>query len=107
MDGKQLSGYYTYRSFLDNPLPVNDFNTIKFDEAELFLIIGTDGTITGNMSTPAISQATEKDFMDIEGTIKYLYPEITLEFQAKGRANTKNFWSPVQLFVFCSKNLGQ
>jgi hypothetical protein len=89
MDGKQLSGYYTYRSFLDNPLPVNDFNTIKFDEAELFLIIGTDGTITGNMSTPALSQATEKDFMDIEGTIKYLYPEITLEFQAKGRANTK------------------
>ena len=88
MDSKELSGYYTYRSFTDNPLPVNDFDTIKIDEVELFLIISNDGTITGNISTPALSQAAEKDFMDIDETIKYLYPEITLEFQAKGRANT-------------------
>lgn len=91
MDGNQLSGYYTFRSFVDNPLPVNDFNTIKFEEAELFMTIGTDGTITGNISIPALAQAQEKDFMDIDGTITNVYPEITLEFQAKGRPNTKIF----------------
>jgi hypothetical protein len=29
------SGYGTYRSFVDKPLPVNDFNKIKFFEAEI------------------------------------------------------------------------
>ena len=33
---QELSGYFTYRGFLDNPLPVNDFNKIKSEEAELF-----------------------------------------------------------------------
>ena len=36
MDIRQLTGYYTYRSFLNNPIPVDDFNQIKFAEAELF-----------------------------------------------------------------------
>jgi hypothetical protein len=30
MEYEELTGYYTYRSFLDNPLPVDDFNEIKF-----------------------------------------------------------------------------
>ena len=36
MEAQELIGYYTYRSFLNNPLPVEDFNKIKFAEAELF-----------------------------------------------------------------------
>ena len=49
MGYEELIGYYTYRSFLDNPLPVNDFNNIKSVEAELFLIIHADGAITGTL----------------------------------------------------------
>ncbi len=56
----ELSGYYTYRSFLNNPLPVNDFNKIKLEEAELFLILQDDGTITGTMSFPPEPGTPEK-----------------------------------------------
>jgi hypothetical protein len=47
MEAQELTGYYTYRSLLDNPLPVDDFNRIKFAEAEIFLIVEADGTPTG------------------------------------------------------------
>lgn len=30
---EDLIGYFTYRSFLDRPAPVDDFNNIKFAEA--------------------------------------------------------------------------
>ena len=60
MDVRQLTGYYTYRSFLNNPIPVDDFNQIKFAEAELFLNVQTDGTITGTLSFPAQSCTSRK-----------------------------------------------
>ena len=65
MDIRQLTGYYTYRSFLNNPIPVDDFNQIKFAEAETFINVQTDGTITGTLSFPAQSAQAEKLFMDI------------------------------------------
>jgi len=88
MDYQELIGYYTYRGFLDNPLPVNDFNIIKSAEAELFLIIQADGGITGTLSVPAEPGASEKLFMDITGNIKSGPSPITLEFKAQGRPNT-------------------
>ena len=36
METQELVGYYTLRNFLNDPLPVDDFNRIKFLEAEAF-----------------------------------------------------------------------
>src|SRR6188472_957173 len=89
---QDLVGYYTYRSFLDNPMPVDDFNKIRFAEAELFLIVNADGVITGTLSFPAEAAAQEKDFMDITGTFKsWSSSSMTLEFSAIGRPNTEIF----------------
>jgi hypothetical protein len=92
MEAQELIGYYTYRSFLDNPLPINDFNLIKFaEEAELFLIVQGDGTITGTLSFPAEPGASQKLFMDITGKVKSWSSPLTLEFEGKGRPNTSIF----------------
>jgi hypothetical protein len=91
IENQELSGYYTYRSFIDKPLPVNDFNNIKAAEAELFLIVQVNGVVAGTISLPAEQGASEKAFMDITGTVKSWFPEITLEFEGKGRPNTTIF----------------
>lgn len=91
MEHQELTGYYTYRSFVDNPLPVNDFNNIKSVEAELFLIIHSDGGITGAVSFPAEPGALEKLFMGITGNVKGWPSPITVEFKAQGRPNTAIF----------------
>jgi hypothetical protein len=91
MKSQELIGYYTYRSFLDKVLPVNDFNNIKIDEAELFLTVQDDGTITGSLSFPAEPGASEKSFMDITGNVKNWASPINLEFKGQGRPNTAIF----------------
>lgn len=91
IDFKELIGYYTYRSFIDNQLPVNDFNNIKSEEAELFLIVHADGTITGTFSFPAEPASSEKLSMDITGNVKNWSSPIILEFKAQGRSNTEIF----------------
>src|SRR5919205_848637 len=73
-------------------MPVNDFNQIKFAEAELFLNVQTDGTITGTLSFPAQSAQAEKLFMDITvGSVKILQDQFNFEFTAQGRKNTEIF----------------
>jgi hypothetical protein len=89
MEYQELTGYYTYRSFLNTPSPVDDFNKIKFAEAELFLILDVAGTVTGTLSFPPEERASEKDFMDINGTIKNWSEPLTLEFTGLGRPNTE------------------
>jgi hypothetical protein len=92
MDIGNLTGYYTYRSFLNKPLPVNDFNQIKFAEDELFLVMKFDGTFTGWLSFPAESNANKKQFMDIqEGKTIFEKSRTILEFTARGRPNTSIF----------------
>jgi hypothetical protein len=89
MDIRQLSGYYTYRSFINNPIPVDDFNRIKFAEAELYLHVRLEGTMTGMLLFPAHPGSQNKAIMDIvEGTAKNLGDQFTSEFIARGRANT-------------------
>ena len=88
MEIQELTGYYTYRSFLNLSLPVNDFNNIKHGEAELFLMVQADGTISGTLSFPAEAGAAEKLFMDIAGRVKNWSPQLTLEFKGKGRPTT-------------------
>ena len=90
MDIRQLTGYYTYRSFINNPIPVNDFNQIKFAEAELYLHVRLDGIISGALSFPAQSGTPHKAIMDIvEGTAKNFADQFIVEFTAKGRPNTE------------------
>jgi hypothetical protein len=91
MEAHELTGYYTYRSFFDNPLPINDFNLIKSAEAELYLTAQADGAITGTLSFPADPGGPEKLFMDITGRIKSWSSPLTLEFEGKGRPNTSIF----------------
>ena len=92
MDVRQLTGCYTYRSFLNNPIPVDDFNQIKFEEVELFLNVQTDGTISGTISYPAQSGQSEKLFMDItNGSIKIIQDQLNFEFTAQGRKDTEIF----------------
>jgi hypothetical protein len=89
MEVHELIGYYSYRSFINEPLPVEDFNKIKISEAELFLIIQINGTINGTLSFPAEPAASEKVFMNITGTIQNWSSPLTLKFTGRGRPNTK------------------
>ncbi len=50
---EEIIGYYTSRSILNCPDPVDDFNKIKFAETELFLHIGDDGVVSGLAAFPA------------------------------------------------------
>lgn len=35
MGAEELTGYYTYRSYVNRPEPIDDFNKLRFAEAEL------------------------------------------------------------------------
>ncbi len=92
MNVGNLTGYYTFRSFHNKPAPVNDFNQIKFEEAELFLIMKFDDTFTGTISFPAEFGSKEKRFMDIkEGRTTFEKSCTILDFTAQGRPNTSIF----------------
>lgn len=65
MKSADLSGTYTYRSFLNTPEPVSDFNKLKFAQIELRLVVTADGTLTGKLM---FSTAPEL-FMALTGTV--------------------------------------
>ncbi|RST16534.1 hypothetical protein E2C00_17100 [Streptomyces sp. WAC05374] len=52
MDTANLAGTYTYRSFLDRPDPVDDFNRLRFAQLELRLTVDPDGSIGGALVFP-------------------------------------------------------
>ncbi|MFG2226322.1 hypothetical protein [Streptomyces sp. NPDC048644] len=47
MNVVELTGTYTYRSFLNRPEPVDDFNKLRFAQLELRLAAEPDGTVSG------------------------------------------------------------
>jgi hypothetical protein len=65
MDTADLAGTYTYRSFLNRPEPVDDFNRLRFAQLELRLSAEPGGAISGAL---VFSDAPD-DFlaMDITG----------------------------------------
>lgn len=77
-------GYYTYRSFLDEPVGTPD--DLLFGEGELLLQISDEGGVTGTLAFPA-QAALHKSFMDLEGTLTSWNP-LTLHFLGKGRAGS-------------------
>lgn len=87
MDHTDLTGYYTYRSLLNQPDPADDFNQIRFGQGELFLWVDPDSTIRGTLAFPADPLARQKDFMDITGRVTSWSPP-TVEFTGLGRDGT-------------------
>jgi hypothetical protein len=86
MDGADLTGTYTYRSFLDRPDPVDDFDKLRFAQLELRLTIATDGTIDGALVFPGAA-GTEPLAMDVSGEVSAGSPA-RFRFTGRGRPNT-------------------
>lgn len=87
MDHQDLTGYYTYRSFLNLQDPADDFNRIRFAEGELFLSVAADGSIQGTLGFPADPLASQKEFMDITGRVTSWSPP-AVELEGLGRPET-------------------
>src|SRR5215207_10372311 len=83
---EEIIGYHTYRSLLDRPEPVDNFNKIKFAEAELFLHVGDDGLVSGLLAFPAQPALPEKGLMNLTGKVLSWEP-LRLHFLGKGRPN--------------------
>ncbi len=87
MDTRDLTGYWTYRSFLNTPQPVDDFNKVKFAEAELYLNAQPSGAVLGSLSFPAADKDSERLFMDITGRVVD-ESTLALELEGIGRKDT-------------------
>jgi hypothetical protein len=87
MNPQDLAGVYTYRSFLNQPQPAPDFNTIRFAEAELSISVAEDGTVTGTLAFPADPNASDREFMDMKGSATAGTPP-KLELEGIGRPGT-------------------
>jgi hypothetical protein len=83
MEGGELSGTYTYRSFLDRPEPVDDFNRLRFAQLELQLLVQPDGTVTGAFLFP-VSPGADPLLMDVSGSVSAASPT-HVSFSGKGR----------------------
>lgn len=81
MTAAEVTGTYTYRSFLNRPEPVEDFNKLKFAELELRLDVGAGGEISGELVfTDALS-------MEMVGRVSGESP-VTFTLTGKGRPGT-------------------
>lgn len=90
MDAAEATGVYTYRSLLNQPDPVGDFNAVRFAEAEVNLLVRTDGTVGGTLAFPPAPGAPEQSFLDLSGQVLGWEP-LRLRFTGTGRADTDVF----------------
>jgi hypothetical protein len=88
MGAEELTGTYTYRSFLDRPEPVDDFNRLRFAQLELRLLAQPDGTMTGALVFPT-SPESDPLAMDVEGEASAPSGLTQFRFTGKGRPNTE------------------
>jgi hypothetical protein len=103
MEAQELVGYYTLRGFLDDPAPVSDFKKIKLFEAELYLLVQNDGSITGTIFSPAEYGAlVKKLLLNVTGTVKNWYSPVTLELSSRQGQSTEV--SDIQYQFSCSVN---
>ena len=84
MEPYDLTGTYTYRSFINEPQIVNDFSKLQFAEAEVTLIGSLDGTITGVLSWPTKEDDSERAVMDLQGRIVSWGP-LLIQLEGVGR----------------------
>ena len=87
MDADEVTGVYTYRSLLNRPDPVGDFNAIRFAEAEVHLLVRADGTVAGTLAFPAEPGSPEQSFLDLSGRGGDWSP-VRLRFTGRGRTDT-------------------
>jgi hypothetical protein len=87
MAGQELTGTYTYRSFLDRPEPVDDFNRLRFAELELRLSVDSEGIITGALVFSA-SPGAEPLTMEINGQVSEGSSPTHFSYTGQGRAGT-------------------
>lgn len=80
-EAEELTGTYIYRSYLNRPEPVDDFNRLKFAQLELRLSVRPDGTVTGSLVFP------DQAVMDVNGSVSAWSPA-RLSFTGKGRPGT-------------------
>ncbi len=88
MEGQELTGYYTYRSFLYNMLPTVGHNDMKYVEAELFLIVQDDGSASGTLSFLPEPGASDWLLIDITGYVRNVSSLVLLDLKGKGREET-------------------
>jgi hypothetical protein len=84
MNAEELTGTYTYRSFLDLPqlLSDDDFIRLKFAQLPLQLSVQPDGTVTGKLIF-----GQEPRVMDLTGKISAWSP-VQLRLTGRGRPGT-------------------
>jgi hypothetical protein len=82
MNIDDIIGYFTYRSFQNQP--VGSPNDILWGEGELVLFITDEGDVIGTLAFPAESGAEQKDFMDLSGTLTG-WSDLSFRFVARGR----------------------
>jgi hypothetical protein len=87
VEAENLTGTYTYRSFLDRPEPVDDFNRLRFAQLELQLSVQPEGTITGALVFPAPPGADPLG-MDVNGRVSAGSPT-HFSFTGKGRPSSE------------------
>lgn len=80
---ENLTGTYTYRSFLDQPS--GSPAEILWEEGELFLRVQPDGTIAGQLRFPADPVAPAKAILDVSGRAD---PGGDISFSGTGRDRT-------------------
>lgn len=85
MAADDITGYYTYRSFRNDP--VGDPNDVLFGEGELLIFIADDGTVTGTLAFPADAGSESKSIMDLKGAVIHWAP-VSLRLTGNGRAQT-------------------
>ena len=92
MDIRQLTGYYTHRIFIDNPIPVDDFNRIKFAEVNLIFTCKIGCTLTKECYYFRLNLALQikKSWIYLMEQSKNIGDRYTFEFIARGRPNTQS-----------------
>ncbi|MFF2351097.1 hypothetical protein ACFVVL_15100 [Kitasatospora sp. NPDC058115] len=90
MDVIDLTGTYTYRSFLELPDPVDDFNRLRFAQATLELTASADGTVGGELilSDPGEEPAI---IMDMAGTATAASSRVSFTLSGRGRPPVADF----------------
>jgi hypothetical protein len=88
MAEQDLTGYYSYRSFVYNPFSATDPNDIEYVEAELFLIIHDYATASGMISFLQEAGGSERLFVNITGRVNNVSSLVLLELIGNGRENT-------------------
>lgn len=88
MNASDLTGTYTYRSFLNRPELVEDFNKLRFAELELRLVVDPEGTISGELVFPEPLGA-EPLTMDMVGKVLQVPAASAVAFTLTGKGRTE------------------